>query len=428
MPLIQVHNVATRQTPSHVYLTVTWPTLITSKTADVYSNDLYVKVYNAPHLFEFDLAHPIDDANATCTIDDDQRTLVLALPKVNAGTEWDTVQFVPPGAEGMSRAERIRVLRDRRDDARARHLARQDEAKKQREKEKWEKQRYLVRQQMDVEKAEREKLESAKKLERETAENAVFDWVETAKSERSILQGTGQPSIDNQPQPAGPDRSLATKSHICDDESSDEDDEEILALRAKYKQIKLHQDQGLPIPAQIDPTTNQQEAEIPTPRQRGEIQIKFTPRQFVSAARETQDAKWAAQMEEARRRQRPANAEAVKLEEKAIKLQSDGQWLLAVDAYSALLAMTPKNHRAFVGRSECYANLKYVDLAAADAQAALALIEEMEKEHEITGVYDTVKAQLRLRIDAAVASGRKKLDSDADQQDEEAIAPLHAAG
>ncbi|KAI9222300.1 hypothetical protein BC828DRAFT_33256 [Blastocladiella britannica] len=374
MAPILVKDFTTKQTATHVYVTITWPQLISAKTANVYANDLYAKINAAPFFFELDLALPIADQEATCTFDG--MTVILTLPKLHTDIGWPTITFV---ASSTDKTLAVKEIRDRRRDAEMRHLAREKDDREAREKEKWEKQRWMVQQQMEVERSERQQLADAKESEEQTAAGAVYDWASTA---------TAPAHKEKEESPVN-----AIQELEVDDESSDDDDPEIMVLRQKYAQTKIRQDSGI-----LEPTSDSQPA-IPLPRSRGTIGIRFTPRQFVSAARETQDIQWAAQMEEARRRRTPHDTEAEKLENKAMSLQSQGQWLLAVDAYSALLGMTPKNHRAYVGRCECYAQLSFQDLAAADARMALALIQEMEEAHEIRGVYDQAKAQLRMHIE-----------------------------
>jgi hypothetical protein len=68
------------ETATHVYLTIPWPCRISSKTADIYANDLYLKVNSPPHFFEADLLHNVNETDSIATID--ERKIKFSLVKV----------------------------------------------------------------------------------------------------------------------------------------------------------------------------------------------------------------------------------------------------------------------------------------------------------------------------------------------------------
>ncbi|KAJ3354636.1 Dynein assembly factor 4, axonemal [Allomyces javanicus] len=361
MPPLLVRNYDFHETETHAFIDVPWPAPISAKAADIYANDVYVKVHAVPYFFELDLAHAVDDTASAATIANS--IVSFALVKKEPAS-WGAAKYDAPSAADV---------RQRRQDAEARYLARQEEERKQRESEKWARHRFLVKQQMEVERQDRERVEGLKRQEKEEAEPAALSTTTTANDAED------------------------------DAESSDDDDPEIQALKAKYRAVQQRQAQPVSI---LVPDADKR----PPPRPRGELTVTFTPRQLPTAARESHDAKWVAEMEEARRRRGPRQDEADALETKARDLQRAGQTVAAVDAFSASLAIAPGRHRyhftttCLIGRSECYEQLAWHRHVVDDVDAAVALLDDMEKTHGLENVYADVRAELAERRRVAMAA------------------------
>ncbi|KNE59605.1 hypothetical protein AMAG_03864 [Allomyces macrogynus ATCC 38327] len=310
-------------------------------------------------------------------------------------------------------------VRQRRQDAEARYLARQGEERKQRESDKWARHRFLVKQQMEVERQDRERVEGLKRQEKEEAEDSIYEWAEeTRHPARAPDQGdaptTSPPGTDADASPAAPLHPAALSTAITNDaeddaESSDDDDPEIQALKAKYRAVQQRQAQPVSI---LVPDADKR----PPPRPRGELTVTFTPRQLPTAARESHDAKWVAEMEEARRRRGPRQDEADALEAKARDLLRAGQTVAAVDAFSASLAIAPGRHRCLIGRSECYEQLAWHRHVVDDVDAAVALLDDMEKTHGLENVYTDVRAELAERRRLAKAAIDRELQAEREKQ------------
>ncbi|KAJ3372963.1 Dynein assembly factor 4, axonemal [Allomyces arbusculus] len=394
MPPLLVRNYDFHETETHAFIDVPWPAPISAKAADIYANDVYVKVHVAPYFFELDLAHAVDDAASAATIANS--IVSFALVKKEPAT-WSTPKYDAPSAADV---------RQRRQDAEARYLARQEEERKQRESDKWARHRFLVKQQMEVERQDRERVQGLKRQEKEEAENSIYEWAEETRHPASApgrddKYTMPRPGADGEASPAAPSRpapiSTASSGAEDDTESSDDDDPEIQALKAKYRAVQQRQAQPVSI---LVPDADKR----PPPRQRGELTVTFTPRQLPTAARESHDAKWVAEMEEARRRRGPRQDEADALEAKARDLQRAGQTVAAVDAFSASLAIAPGRHRCLIGRSECYAQLAWHRHVVDDVDAAVALLDDMEKTHGLENVYADVRKELTERRRVAKAA------------------------
>ncbi|KAJ3366814.1 Dynein assembly factor 4, axonemal [Allomyces javanicus] len=402
MPPLLVRNYDFHETETHAFIDVPWPAPISAKAADIYANDVYVKVHAAPYFFELDLAHAVDDTASAATIANS--IVSFALVKKEP-VSWGTAKYDAPSAADV---------RQRRQDAEARYLARQEEERKQRESEKWARHRFLVKQQMEVERQDRERVEGLKRQEKEEAENSIYEWAEeTRHAARAPDHGdasTAPPSTTDANttaaapvEPAALSTTTTANDAEDDAESSDDDDPEIQALKAKYRAVQQRQAQPVSI---LVPDADKR----PPPRPRGELTVTFTPRQLPTAARESHDAKWVAEMEEARRRRGPRQDEADALEAKARDLQRAGQTVAAVDAFSASLAIAPGRHRylfittCLIGRSECYEQLAWHRHVVDDVDAAVALLDDMEKTHGLENVYADVRAELAERRRVAMAA------------------------
>ncbi|KNE61284.1 hypothetical protein AMAG_07025 [Allomyces macrogynus ATCC 38327] len=397
MPPLLMRNYDFHETDTHAFIDA----------ADIYANDVYVKAHAALYFFELDLAHAVDDTASAAAIANS--IVSFALVKKEPAT-WGTAKYDPPSAADV---------RQRRQDAETRYLARQEEERKQRESEKWARHRFLVRQQMEVERQDRERVEGLKRQEKEEAENSIYEWAEeTRHPARAPDHGdvysapTSTTDADTAAAASASSAALSTSNNndVEDDaESSDDDDPEIQALKAKYRAVQQRQAQPVRV---LVPDADKR----PPPRPRGELTVTFTPRQLPTAAREAHDAKWVAEMEEARRRCGPRQDEADALEAKARDLQRVGQMVAALDAFSASLTIAPSRHRCLIGRSECYEQLAWHRHVVDDVDAAAALLDDMEKTHGLENVYEDVRKELAERRRVAMAAIDREMQVEREKQ------------
>ncbi|KAJ1509612.1 hypothetical protein HMI54_002249 [Coelomomyces lativittatus] len=266
---------------------------------------------------------------------------------------WDSANYSSTSKE---------ELKERRNEAAQSNFIKKEEEKKRKSKEKWEKQQYLVKQQMQVEQIERKKVESAKETERSLAEASLHEWTNS-------LATAASPDIRNNKLPS--------------EESSDEEDEEIRRLKEKYQAI-LNRRKNV----------NSTSSDRPPPRASGSAIMTFTSRMFPTAARESQDAKWMAQLEEAKK---ASHEDIQKLESKSNQFMKAEQWYLAIETLTEAIKLAPSNHRCYVARSECYFRVGQYNSALDDIQQSIFHIEAMERQHELVNVYDNVKQALSKR-------------------------------
>lgn len=127
--------------------------------------------------------------------------------------------------------------------------------------------------------------------------------------------------------------------------------------------------------------------ELPAPRASGSIQVKFTPRVFPTALRESRAAEeeeWLRKQAEARRacsaaledlkdlKEEERNPEWLK--DKGDKCFATGDYLGAVNAYSLAIKINRKLPSLYSNRAACHLKLKNLHKAIEDSSQALELL------------------------------------------------------
>ncbi|KAI9140358.1 hypothetical protein BKA69DRAFT_521024 [Paraphysoderma sedebokerense] len=416
------------ETLSTAYLTVPIKSVNPNK-ADIYSNDVYVKINYPPYLFELDLLHDIDDESSIASIGND--CVKFELQKVEHKL-WGTLKYSGEDAH--------RVLKRRQEGIERKHK-RIEEDRKRKIEEKAEKDRLMIKELMEVERAERKRLETLKQEEKLAAEQELFQWsneissskpadvtsdheedrnLNNASSQNSIVEDSVVDSDRSTPNIfLESEENVQSDARQLQEESSDEDDPELQELRKRKQAIKEGKIQ-----------LNQTGKELPPPRSSANISIKFTQRQFRTAARESQDAKWMEAMERSKARK---DGKARKIEEatpifyrdKANEFYRLGNYQAAINAYSSGLAIDPQNVPCLSNRAACHLQLQDYESCIEDCTAAInTLKQEIDKlvdmgltEEQTTALRDKKRAsmvKLYVRRGSALAQFGQRAEGIAD--------------
>ncbi|XP_061450817.1 dynein axonemal assembly factor 4 isoform X3 [Rhineura floridana] len=129
------------------------------------------------------------------------------------------------------------------------------------------------------------------------------------------------------------------------------------------------------------------EESVPAPRSAGSIEIKFTPRAFPTALRESripEEEEWLCKEAEARRiiNSDIAEIEDLKEEEKnpdwlkdkGNKMFATGNYLAAVNAYNLAIRISNKIPTLYLNRAACHLRLRNLHKAIEDSSKALDLL------------------------------------------------------
>ncbi|KAJ3300077.1 Dynein assembly factor 4, axonemal [Borealophlyctis nickersoniae] len=380
---IYIKDYSWSETDDEVYVSVPLKGVRASK-ADVYSNDVYIKVNFPPYLFEIDLFAPIDADAAVATVGDGYVKFVL--PKQEAVT-WGQLK---------TNLDSLEDVRKRRQDAADRALAKAEEARKEKARLQREEEQKLIQKQIEVERAERARVAALKEEEKRVAEASLQEWANQIKHTPTPSAQNSIPSDDSSPSPrkdsaifhdddvsppehatngvSGADKNEDANVDEMEDDDDDDDDEaglDMEAIRAKVR-------------AQM------KEKSRPPPRASGaEIEITFTSRGLIptKTARESEDVKWQAritQAQEAHRKKTNADARGIEetspifLKDKGNAFYKSGNYAAAVNAYTAALEIDPANLVCLSNRAACHLHLFHAPSCIADCTTALSFITTQE--------------------------------------------------
>ncbi|KAJ3192627.1 Dynein assembly factor 4, axonemal [Irineochytrium annulatum] len=354
--------------------------------ADVYANDLYVKVNFPPFFFEADLCAPIDAKLSTATVGNGVVTFQLVKKDP---VLWGTLHPI-----GLDKEQRL--LRRQAAFKRA-----EEDAEKEKEAKrvaKREEDRMLVQMQMEAERKGREQVEAIKNREKEEAEAYMADFISAGKA----LQAA-EPT-----ETAKPDRSdsaIFAEDAAADDEDELPDDDG---------------DDGIDMGEIMAKVRKQMEAlkatAAPAPRAQASIDVRFTSRGLIptAVARESEDAKWVDRIyqhraEDSQKRagelQNPLDITernphpAVFLNDKGLSFFKSGNYPASLNAYDAALAIDPNYSHCRFNRADTLISLNRFQEAVDECDAVLTTMRKEDAERRSRGDHSLSIAGLVAQVE-----------------------------
>ncbi|KAK0155994.1 Dynein assembly factor 4, axonemal [Merluccius polli] len=343
MPLI-VKDYSWTQTESTVYLHVPLKGA-KAEHVDILSTDEYLKVHFPPFLLEVFLLEAVDEARSSAKLGNG--VALITLPK-RIHRPWDNLVL------SINDKQTMKAIRERALQAHMENTAvgrREKAVKKQQEK------KYSLETMMKVlEQEERELIQKMKDEEREKA---------TAEMEGWKIRHKVQTAVEEPP----------------------------LKLTNGDTVKTIHQaTRGCSV--KPGPTTSsragsrKEQVDLPAPRSSGKIQIKFTPRAFPTALRESrvpEEEEWLRKQAEARRAGNTELAVELKdlnneernpdwLKEKGDKYFATGNYHCAVNAYNLAIRLNRKIPAFYSNRAACHLKLRNLHKAVEDTSHALDLL------------------------------------------------------
>lgn len=216
----------------------------------------------------------------------------------------------------------------------------EEKAKKKKEEE-----RFAIRQEMKLEEEERERIELVKKTERERTERELEEWKAQKKESKEAPKPLPEPTKNK-------------KENVA----KIREDEKIIWKNSSLKH------------------------KAPPPRKGGSIEVRFTPRVFPTAARESkeqEEQEWLAKMAAARKiSTKPkdkADGETINernpefLKDKGVEFFKNGNYEAAVNAFSEAIKLNPGLPQLFSNRAACCLALGEDEKCILDCCRALEL-------------------------------------------------------
>lgn len=331
MPIL-VKDYTWKETENEVNITLPLKGVKSSK-ADIFSTNRYIKVNYPPYLFEVHLHAPVLEEKCTAKIGNG--VVNFNLSKEEHGFWGRLVSEESENKEAMSvrRAEAIEHVQ--------KTAAKLDEekAKKKREEE-----RFSIKQEMKLEEEERDKIEHIKQSERERTQRELEEWKsqkKTLKEEKAIKAQKAKPIVTNADSASGRDKGI-------------------------WKTSKS--------------STSKQ-----PPRKGGNIQVRFTPRIFPTAARESkvlEEQEWLTKMATARKINTPKDKNSEEsinernpefLKDKGVEFFKSGSYEAAINAFSEAIKLNPGLPQLFSNRAACCLAMGENDKCIMDCCRALEL-------------------------------------------------------
>ncbi|KAJ8249342.1 hypothetical protein GJAV_G00233760 [Gymnothorax javanicus] len=374
MPLI-VQDYSWTQSESMLYISVPLKGIKPGK-VDVFAADDYLKVNFPPFLFEVFLFEPIDDDKSVAKIGNG--VVILSLHKKKEGI-WEHLTL-KNGDKDKMREIRARAMLKAQEKCEANAKAKAE--KTQEEK------KYALQSMMKLEDEERARIKQIKQEERErvTAEMEAWKTKQTQKAEKEEELQThmicdAEKEVELQ------------KRIICDAERRQSTPDPTSVPRStEHKVLVKHGCQN-----------KSKQVTLPAPRSCGNIKVKFTPRVFPTALRESrvaEEEEWLKKQAEARRvsgedlpelndlKQEERNPDWLK--EKGNKLFATGNYLGAVSAYTLAIQLNRNIPALYSNRAACHLKLRNLHKAVEDSSKALSLL--------TPAVPDNAAARLRAHL------------------------------
>ncbi|CAL8293284.1 unnamed protein product [Boreogadus saida] len=340
MPLI-VKDYTWTQTESMVYLRVPLKGA-TAEHVDILSTDEYLKVHFPPFLLEAFLFEAVDEAKSTAKIGNG--VAVISLPK-KIHRLWDHLVL------SINDKQTKKEIRERALQA---HMEKTADGRKEKAVKKQQEKKYALETMMKLEQEERDLIQKMKDEEREKATAELEGW-----KKRQIQTAVEKPPIN---------------------------------LTNRDKVQTLHQaSRGCSVnPGRTSSRagSRKEQVDLPAPRSSGTIQIKFTPRVFPTALRESrvpEEEEWLRKQAEARRAGNTELAAELKdlsdeernpdwLKDKGDKYFATGNYQGAVNAYNLAIKLNSKIPAFYSNRAACHLKLRNLHKALDDTSKALDLL------------------------------------------------------
>ncbi|CAL8357819.1 unnamed protein product [Lota lota] len=340
MPLM-VKDYTWTQTESMVYLHVPLKGA-KAEHVDILSTDEYLKVHFPPFLLEAFLFEAVDEAKSTAKIGNG--VAVITLPK-KIHRLWDHLVL------SINDKQTKKEIRERALQA---HMEKTADGRKEKAVKKQQEKKYALETMMKLEQEERELIQKIKDEEREKATAELEGWKIRqihAAVEKPPLKLTNRVTV----------QTLHQASHGCS--------------------VK-------PGPTSSRAGSRKEQVDLPAPRSSGTIQIKFTPRVFPTALRESrvpEEEEWLRKQAEARRAGNTELAVELKdlsdeernpdwLKEKGDKYFATGNYQGAVNAYNLAIRLNSKIPAFYSNRAACHLKLRNLHKALEDTSKALDLL------------------------------------------------------
>ena len=329
MPIV-VKDFTWRETEHEVNITVPLKGVKSTK-ADIFSTDRYIKVNFPPYLFEVHLFAPVLEEKCTAKIGNGVVKFILSKEKCGLWGRLVSEDFEDKERMTAKRAEAIEHAQKK-----AVELAEQKAKKKKEE------QTFAIKQEMKLEDEERERIEQVKKQERERTERELEEWKQKKRKEKESIRVDSSKNVDNNVVIKGSDRSI-------------------------WKEKKSSA------------------AKPPPPRKGGSIEVRFTPRVFPTAARESkeqEEQEWLTKMAAARKISTPKDQKSGEtinernpefLKDKGVEFFKAGNYEAAINAFSEAMKLNPNLPQLFSNRSACWLALSEHEKCIMDCCRALDL-------------------------------------------------------
>ena len=298
---ITVKDYTWKETESDVSITLPLKGVKSSK-ADIFSTDQYIKVNYPPYLFEVHLHGIVIEEQSTAKIGNG--VVDFRLIKKGPGV-WGRLASVESDDRTFMVERRAEALEHAH--KAAAKLA-EEKAKKKREEE-----QFAIKQQMKLEEEERERIAREKQEERDKAERELEQWKEE-KRRRERAQELKR----------------------------------VAASKKKQTSSIWKEKNSVTVP----------------PRKGGSIQVRFTPRAFPTAARESkeeEEQEYLAKMAAARRIKPPEkDGEGINernpefLKDKGVEFFKARNYEAAMNAFSEAIQLNPNLPYLFSNRAACY--------------------------------------------------------------------------
>eukprot|EP00294_Goniomonas_avonlea_P015930 CAMPEP_0114552330 /NCGR_PEP_ID=MMETSP0114-20121206/7070_1 /TAXON_ID=31324 /ORGANISM="Goniomonas sp, Strain m" /LENGTH=580 /DNA_ID=CAMNT_0001737205 /DNA_START=24 /DNA_END=1766 /DNA_ORIENTATION=+ len=368
-----------------VSVVVTLPAECSSKKSDITCTSAYLKVNCPPAFLLIDLHGEVEEESCVVTLD--ARRVVCKMTKKTPGI-WGSLKATGTKQE---LAERRRLA----DEA---SMALQQKHREIKKKYKIKEDDMIFRGNWDLQKEERRVVEDAKEAEKAASQRDIAQW---AKKVEGRSEG---------PQPA-----------ICDDESSDEEEEISTSpdlkrqdstsqgskvdpdVAARYRKLREEAQAGSGSKPAQDPLRKTDIFDIPPPRATAKCELNFTPKPNNLPARERLE-----EDEEDLKEQGGAAMDASQsmAAQNAVWLKDRGDGFFrgrnfpgAVNAYTSALELDPMQVSCLSNRAAAFLHLGAYAKALVDAGAAISLLDrqlERNKDSEdITGQSAISKALAR---------------------------------
>ncbi len=329
MPLL-VKDYTWRETEREVSITIPLKGVKSSK-ADIFSTDQYIKVNYSPYLFEVYLFAPVFEEHSRAKVGNGVVEFILTKQenklwgKLASEVSEDKVVMATKRTEAIEHAQKVAA-----------------EVDKQKAKKKKEEETFTIKQEMKLEEEERERIEEVKKSERDRTERELEEW----KGER---EASKQPQSN-------------ARSKITEEKGNGAVGKKVIWKEKQSKPSK------------------------PPLRHGGSIQVRFTPRVFPTAARESKEVEeqeWLTKMADARRisssKEKDAAGETINernpefLKDRGVEFFKKGDFEAAINIFSEAIKLNPSLPQLFANRAACCLAIGEDDKCIHDCTRALEL-------------------------------------------------------